>query len=119
MVVVAGVVMGVVEMKVVILGLATGTVVVVVVRVSVSTNSVVVVVVRVRFFDEFSSGGSGDYCFRGNDGGEVIRINIGIGRLVRIRTWKEIKRAMQGSTCLAIIVRNVRNTEKKFMYRVS
>ena len=47
MVVVAGVVMGVVEMKVVILGLATGTVVVVVVRVSVSTNSVVVVVVRV------------------------------------------------------------------------
>ena len=43
MVVVAGVVMGVVEMKVVILGLATGTVVVVVVRVSVLTNSVVVV----------------------------------------------------------------------------
>jgi len=61
-----------------------------------------------RAGDEDSSGGSGGYCFGGNDGGEVIRINIGIGRLVRVRTWKEIKRAMQGSTCLAIIVRNVR-----------
>ena len=64
---------------------------------------------------EFNNGGS----FGGNGGGEVIRINIGIGRLVRVRTWKEIKRGVEGSTCLAIIVRNVRNTEKKFMYRVS